>query len=115
MNMFLALAWLLLGITVLVWQALTGNAVWYVRVGEYQISYGWLMFLFVLYNLKRWQDLRTLRRHSRQRQLELAEQQQSAHPREKHVDPEPPNPEFNFTDQTPKPGADVTDKPAASG
>jgi hypothetical protein len=111
MNMFLALAWLLLGITVLAWQILTGDDVGYLTLRDFRISYGWLMFLAVLYNLKRWRDVRAVRIRNRQRQTEMAEQQRNV----KRVEQEAPNPEFNFTDNPSLPAADVTDRPAASG
>jgi hypothetical protein len=100
MNLFLALAWLSLGITVLVWQAFSGNQSWYLPLGEYRISYGYIMFLLVAFNLNRWWNLRSARWQRRQQQIEVALRQRDPH---RQARQEPPNPELNFSDDAPSP------------
>jgi hypothetical protein len=109
MNLFLALAWLSLAITVLAWQSLTGDARWYFPLGAYRISYAYIMFLLVAFNLSRWWGVRSARRQ--RRQLEVAEVLRQRKTRRKKSE-EPPNPELKFTDEAPP---DVTDRPASAG
>jgi hypothetical protein len=98
MNLFLALAWLALAITVLAWQWFTGDRRLYFSLGDYLISYAYLMFLLVAYNMSRWWRVRSARRQRRQQEIEGALRQRNSRrkPRE-----EPPNPELNFTGEAP--------------
>jgi hypothetical protein len=107
MNLFLALAWLLLGVAVLAWQAITGDDRWYFPAGSVRISYAWLMFLFTLYNLARWRTTRA----SRSRRHALAVRRRDALWRDRPAPQEPLNPDFDFGEKPP-PRTDVTDRPA---
>jgi hypothetical protein len=117
MNLFLALAWLLLGVAVLAWQAITGDARWYLPAGGFRISYAWFMFLFTLYNLARWRTTRASRlrrQQQRERQVALAVRRRDALWRDRPAPQEPPNPDFDFSEKPP-PRPDVTDWPAGPG
>jgi hypothetical protein len=114
MYLYLALAWLVLAVAVLVWQAITGDRHWSIPVGGYQVSYGWFLFLFVLYNLKRWRDVRRARLRYRQWQAEQAHQLADARRHAGRAQPEAPSPELNFTDGRTPAGGPVPDRPAAS-
>jgi hypothetical protein len=108
MNLFLALFWLLLGVTVFVLQTFFGETRWYIP-GNFRISYGWVMLLLVLFNLKRWWNMRAAQRERRRLQLELAEQRRDTRRAEGRDSPEPPNPAFNFTEPAP-PQTDLTER-----
>jgi heme exporter protein D len=108
MNMFLALAWLLLGITVLTWQQLTGDTSWSIPVGGYRVSYGWFMFLLVVYNLARWRSVRQLRQRNRLVQQENAERSRT---RRRSAQDEQPNPDLNLTEGPTTTRTDITDGP----
>jgi hypothetical protein len=99
-NLVLALLWLMLGVTVLAWQTFTGNSVMYLPVGDYRISYGWLMLLLVAYNLRRWWSVRAVHRQRRQTKTGIVS---ALHRREKTspVPPAPPNPELDFSEPPP--------------
>jgi hypothetical protein len=114
MNLYLAIAWLILAITVLVWQTLTGDKFWSIPVGEYQISYGWLMFVLVLYNLKRWRDVRRIRKRHRQWQAEQARQMHEERASARRSAPQPADPELKFTDGSARAESEISDRPAAS-
>ncbi len=102
MHFFLFLFWLLLGVGVLAWHARTGDLRGRLPLRDYPISYGWFMLMLSFYNLVRWyRDRRwSIRRRERQEQERIAEaaRRLSRRPEAK----EPPNPDFNFTDQPPK-------------
>jgi hypothetical protein len=113
MNLFLGLAWLLLGVTVLAWQTLTGYTGLYLP-GNLRISYGWVMFVLFLYNLKRWWSVRGMRRRQRQLEAELAAQERDRRKNEIRKAEQPPIPEFKFSDKPSPSPADGAGRPAAS-
>jgi hypothetical protein len=112
MNLFLALAWLSLAVTALAWQWFTGDRRWYFSLGNYQISYAYVMFLLVAYNLSRWWSVRSARWQRRQQEMEEALRQRQARRKTRE---EPPNPELNFTDAPPPAPPNITDRPASAG
>jgi hypothetical protein len=116
MNLILAIIWLLLGITVLVWQTVTGDDNWALPLGNYRFSYGWLMLLFVVYNLRRWWTVRATQLQRRHLQMELATRQRNTRWNDRQKPQDPPDPEFQFTDEPPPPpGTDSSDRPAPPG
>jgi hypothetical protein len=100
MNLFLALAWLSLGVTVLAWQTFTGDPRWYVPIGAFRISYAYVMFLLVAFNLKRWWDGRAARVRRRQQQAGTAPRRRFGRRQAKQ---EAPDPELDFSDKPPAP------------
>jgi transposase len=103
MHFFLALFWLVLGMGVLVWHARTGDPRGRLPFREYPISYGWFMLVLSLYNLVRWRRDRLWKLRQRevreQERIALAARRPGRHRTEVQ---EPPNPDFNFTDEPPK-------------
>jgi hypothetical protein len=102
MNFFLALFWLFLGTALLAWQARTGDPRGRLPLPDYPISYGWFMLTLSVYNLWRWWHERQwkLRRREQER-IALAAQKAAARRSEETIVPEPPNPDFKFTDDPP--------------
>lgn len=100
MNFFLALFWLLLGVSLLVWQALTGDPRARLPVPDCPISYGWFMLVLSAYNLWRWRRERRWRiRQQERREQERVAQAMRRHIRQAEAE-EPPNPDFRFTDDS---------------
>src|SRR5262245_45096509 len=111
-NLILALFWLLLGVTVLARQLIFDDAGWYVPVGAHRLSWAWPMLLLFAYNVARWWSVRTSQLQRRRLQAESAIRQSRAVGGERRTPPEPVNPEFNFTNEPPRPPqADAAEEP----
>jgi hypothetical protein len=104
LNLFLALLWLVFGVGLIVWHALTNDPNWRVTVGEANFSLGWAAVLLALYNLVRWwsaQSYRWQRQvleeewHRREQKARRAARRQPAAPVEPVSEPDP---NFLFTD-----------------
>ena len=65
MNLFLALFWLICTVLLLVYERTVGPTRFRLWLGNHDFSYAWLMVLLVLYNLHRWQWLRSYRAKQR--------------------------------------------------
>jgi hypothetical protein len=98
MNLILALVWLLLGVTVLVWQALSGNPGLSLPVGSFRLSYGWLMLLFAAYRLSRWWAVRNGRARRRVQPGSML-RRPGRRWDEERTPHEAPDPNLNFADE----------------
>jgi hypothetical protein len=109
MNLILAILWLLGGIAVLAYEHFTGDVRWRIRGTD--LSIGWLLLVLAGYNLARWWSLRSYRVEQQARALQRAQAKfLRAAPRERRD--EPPDPNFNFTDEPPPPAdRNITDRP----
>jgi hypothetical protein len=113
MYLIFALFWLMFGVALLVRQAISGDPGWSMPVGEYRVSWGWLMMVLVVYNLARWWSVRSARAARRRQSEPLIHRQDVPANR----DPEPPNPDFDFTDKTleaPRPETRVSERPGGT-
>ncbi len=109
MNLILALLWLLGGIAVLAYDYFTGG-VPFLRIRGTDLSFGWLLLVLGAYNLARWWSLRCSRAAQQAQWMAQAQRHRAAHHRERPEDP--PDPNFNFTDQPPPPAdRGITDRP----
>jgi hypothetical protein len=111
MNLFLALFWLSCAVMLVVYEQSVGPTRFRLWVGRHSFSYAWLMFLLVLYNLHRWQWMRSYR--AKQRADEIARANEKWQQRRHSTDPtKTPDPNFNFTDEPPPPSnRGITDQP----
>lgn len=96
-NLVLACLWLAAGIGVLVYEAVTGKLTY--RVLDTNISIGWLILLLALYNLARWWSVRSSEA-SRRAAWQMESMRHRSRADERRRD-EPPDPNFQFTDDGP--------------
>ena len=102
MNLFLALFWLICAALLLAYEHFVGATRIRLHVRGYSFSYAWLMLVLVLYNLKRWRYERNHR--AKQRLLEVARARSEWDRRRRSTTPfSPPDPNFNFTEESPPP------------
>jgi hypothetical protein len=109
MNLFLALFWLICAVMLLVYEHYFGPARY--RMPLVNLSWAWLMFLMVLYNLHRWHWLRSYR--AKQRAAEIARANEEREQRRPSTAiTKAPDPNFNFTDEPSPPShRGITDQP----
>jgi hypothetical protein len=102
MNLFLALFWLICAVMLLAYEQTVGPTRFRLGTENHNVSYAWLMFLLVLYNLHRWRWMRSYRAKQRAAEVAraLAEQQRRHHSTTPATTPDP---NFNFTDEPPTP------------
>jgi hypothetical protein len=114
MNLFLALFWSLCAVVLFAYEQFIGAATFRIRVGGSSFSAAWLMLVLALYNVARWRSNRSYR--AEQRAIEIARANREWERRREHRQPaEPPDPNFNFTDQpTPAPNPQITDQPPSN-
>ncbi|HEY7329766.1 MAG TPA: hypothetical protein VH592_19180 [Gemmataceae bacterium] len=111
MNLFLALFWLICAVMLLVYEHHFGPAAYRMRLGGYNLSWAWLLFLMVFFNLHRWRRMRFYR--ARQRAAEIARANEEREQRRPSTAiAKTPDPNFNFTDEPPAPSnRGITDQP----
>jgi hypothetical protein len=114
MNLFLTLFWALCAVVLFAYEQFIGEAKFRIRVGASSFSAAWLMLALSLYNVARWWGNRSYR--AEQRAIEIARANREWEERRGHRQPaEPPDPNFNFTDQPPTtPSSGITDQPPSS-
>jgi hypothetical protein len=102
-NLILAAVWLTLAAAIFSATAAGANPEWFtIRFGGTKASVAWLALALAGFNLVRWwlgRRYRAAQRIAREaeRRREYAQQVRAASP------PEPPNPDFQFKDESPKP------------
>jgi hypothetical protein len=96
-KLFLAILWLVLGVGLFVWPAVTGGPGWRFPLGDTSFSVGWVALALALYNLAGWFVVRAYRAEVRARQQAEARRQRFR-PSQPIGDPDPT---FNFTDDPP--------------
>src|SRR5262245_37088528 len=101
MNRIMAVAWLVLGGVILVWQAVTGTEDLYMRFGGVSFSGGWVALVLALYNLARWWGRRSYRQAQREAERQAEERRQAHRETERAERQEAPNPDFDFSDRPP--------------
>jgi hypothetical protein len=107
MNLILALVWLLGALGVFGYEYYTGGKVAIIRGTD--LSIGWLLLALAAYNLARWWSTRSWRADQRALQMSQANRYRAVH--HEHRD-QPPDPNFNFTDQpSPPANRNLTDRP----
>jgi hypothetical protein len=97
MNFILAILWLIGGVALFIYQHLTGDR--RLHILNLDLSLGWIMLAFSLYNFARWFSLRSGRASRDAFQQSVAERHRAAYRRQRRE--EPPDPNFNFTDEPP--------------
>jgi hypothetical protein len=100
-NLFMAVVWLVIGVGLLTWQYLHPEN-HDMTIRGTGISFGWLPFLLVLYNLARWFIDRSNFRGGRVRE-ELDRRDRPPSTPEPQRPAVTPDPNFNFTDEPPPP------------
>jgi hypothetical protein len=98
-NLIFALFWLMLGIAVLIRQLVFDDPTWYLRVGDNQLSWAWLMLFLFAYNVARWWSVRISQRHRDGRPWTPARRRRVTRGTVDRAPSEPPNPEFDFTSE----------------
>jgi hypothetical protein len=112
MNLFLAVFWLLLGVSLVTWQQLTGDRRYYLPLAGTEVSYAWLAFVLTVYNLVRYAGVRAARARRREAQLADALRERRDRSRDQTAPAGPPDPNFIFTDDPPRPpDPRLTDRP----
>ena len=104
MHLILAMVWLVVGVVWIAYDTYVGDSAWAIRGLGW--SPGWLMLLLSAYNFLRWWSRRQNRKiRDDEYQARLQRRQYLRHP--PPVRREPPDPNFNFTDEPPQePGGD---------
>jgi hypothetical protein len=98
MYLILASIWLICGVGLLAYQAMSGDQRLALPLGDVPISYGWVMILMSGWNVMRWWTRRPARPFSRKTQL-LSRRQRIRRIQE----PTERDPNFIFTDDPPPP------------
>jgi hypothetical protein len=99
MNLILAVVWLVGAGLLFVYEYQTGDQ--RLRIRGTDLSIGWLLLVLGLYNLARWFSSRSGKASER-----VLEEMRTRHHQGRHSQPraeEPPDPNFNFTDEPPSP------------
>ena len=104
MYLLLAIVWLAAGVALIVYDNYTGDSAWVIRGLGW--SPGWLMLLLSAYNFMRWWSRRTALAG---REMQLKRRHYLRHP--PPVRREPPDPNFNFTDDPPVDPTEETPPP----
>jgi hypothetical protein len=113
MNLFLALFWLMCAAVLLAYQQFLGGQGFRIRWGGINLPAEWLMLALALYNVVRWWSNRAYREELRR--VEIARARSEWERRRHHSQPaEPPDPNFNFTDEQPPTNRGVTDQPPSN-
>jgi hypothetical protein len=97
MNLILAFVWLAGAAALFIYDYQTGEP--HLRIRGTNLSLGWLLLALGLYNLARWVSTRTSQSARRALQDAHAQRHRATQIREHREDP--PDPNFNFTDQPP--------------
>jgi hypothetical protein len=98
MNLIFGIVWLIAGVAILVWQAVTNTPVLYVP--GLGISSGYLALVLAAYNLVRWYSIRSYRRQRKEAE-ELWQRRQREHRAAQRAErDEAPNPEFDFSNRS---------------
>ena len=98
MNLIFGIVWLIAGVAILVWQAVTNTPLLYINVG-FPFSSGYLALVLGAYNLVRWYSLRSYRRQRKEAE-ELWQRRQREHRAAERAErDEAPNPEFDFSNR----------------
>jgi hypothetical protein len=96
-NLILALAWLAGAVALFIYEHQTGER--HLIISGTDLSIGWLLVALSLYNLARWVSTRSSRAAQRALQEAHAQRYRATHRPERRD--EPPDPNFNFTDEPP--------------
>jgi hypothetical protein len=103
MNFLLALIWLALGTALITWHASTGDPRWTFPFRGTPVSVGWVAIALSFYNLVRAWSIRSYQAEERARRIAEASRSRDVRWRERHPSDEPPDPNFDFTDEPPPP------------
>jgi hypothetical protein len=103
MNLFFALAWLLAGVGILVWQYTTHAQSLFIWIGDTPVSAGWFALVLAVYNVVRWWSVRAYRKQAKA----ATDAWQERMRRRRHPDrtdrPATPDPTFDFSDKPASP------------
>ncbi len=109
MNLFLALFWLTCTVMLLVYELTIGPT----RYRMIHFSWAGGMLLLMLYNLKRWRQMRSYRLKRRAEAIARANEERER--RRIMTSAITPDPNFNFTDEpAPPPDRGITDRPRSN-
>ena len=107
MNLILALLWLTGAFGVFAYEYHTGSLVF--RIRGTNLSIGWLLLALGAYNLARWWSTRSYRADQRELHVAQSNRYRAVHHERRE---QPPDPNFNFTDEPPPPAnRNITDRP----
>lgn len=96
MNIFLGSLWILIGLGLLVYEPLTGNAAPGIRVGENYINAGWLALTLGAWNGARLWSASSYRKHD-----EMLREAMLQRDRTRKMEEKPLIEEFRFNDEKP--------------
>jgi hypothetical protein len=99
MYLILAIIWLVVGVGLIIHDSYAGNDGWFIPGLGW--SAGWVCLLLSAYNFLRWWSRRQSRR-SREDEYRARLQQRNYRRHPPPVRREPPDPNFNFTDEPEK-------------
>jgi hypothetical protein len=99
LNLIIGIVWLVAGVALLILQLLDPTSPWIFAIRGTNISAGWLGIFLAIYNFVRWYNLRS---SATDRDMLISDWQrrQREERRERRLDP--PDPNFDFTDQIEK-------------
>jgi hypothetical protein len=97
LNLILAVVWLVLAAVLLALDYSSGKPVATIRGTN--LSLGWLLLVLGLYNLARWWSIRSVERARRAREVPPSYRRHFTPRRD-----EPPDPNFDFTEEPPQEG-----------
>jgi hypothetical protein len=99
LSLILALAWLLGAVVLFAYEQFTGDMRFRIRGTD--LSAAWLLLVLGLYNLARWWSLRRARADQQALRSEQVHRRPAPFREPRN---EPPDPNFNFTDEPRPPG-----------
>jgi hypothetical protein len=103
MNGFLAVVWLLVGAGLIVFHATTGSPALTFPIADHRVSVGWVALVLAIYNLARAWALRSYRLEEWTRRMAQLSRDRDRRWEDHRKPPSDPDPNFNFTDDPPRP------------